>query len=158
MVSLGKALRVKALQCAGPRMLASSASEHCPCLLLGLATQITAVVRENRAGSLGTSIRRLAPRALHALAGWALWSDNMAALLATTTLATALLVHAIAAPLIFAALAISFFRGQQRQRRSPNIVQSTFAAARPSHDGGEAKKNDTGPVPDGYAPCSQWTS
>ena len=91
-------------------------------LVLGLATQITAVVRESRAGRLGTSIRDLARPALHALAGWALCGATMAALLAATTLATALLLHAVAAPLIFAAVSISYFRGRAVPAPLPTAI------------------------------------
>ncbi len=91
-------------------------------LLLGLATQMTAVVRESRAGSLETSMRCLGRLALHALAGWALCGATMAALLATTNLATALLLHAVAAPLIFAVLAISYFRGPTASAPLPTAL------------------------------------
>ncbi len=92
---------------------------HAVCLLLGLATQITAVLCESRAGSLRTSMRYLARPALHALAGWALCGATMAALLATTTLTTALLLHAAAAPLIFAAVSVSYFRGSRASAPLP---------------------------------------
>ncbi|HXN33016.1 MAG TPA: hypothetical protein VN894_14195 [Polyangiaceae bacterium] len=91
-------------------------------LVLGLATQIIALVRESRAGRLGTSMRYLARPALHALAGWTLCGATMAALLAATTLATALLLHAVAAPLIFAAVSMSYFRGRAASAPLPTAI------------------------------------
>lgn len=46
----------------------------------------------------------------HALAGWGLCGATMGAALALTTLAQALLIHALAAPLIFAGLSWNYFR------------------------------------------------
>ena len=66
-----------------------------------------------------------ASRALaHAFVGWAACLVTMAALLATTSRPTALALHAIAAPVIFAAVAASYFRG--RDTWTPLRAATTF--------------------------------
>jgi len=48
--------------------------------------------------------------AAHGIAGWALCGATMGIGMAVTTLEAALVIHAVAAPLIFAALTLFYFR------------------------------------------------
>lgn len=70
--------------------------------------------------------RALSRLVAHAAGGWALCAVAMAALLATTTPAAAIAVHALAAPVIFAAIAGAYFRA--RGAREPLPVAIGFAA------------------------------
>jgi hypothetical protein len=79
---------------------------------LGLAILAIATVRERRAGQLVSTARTLLRASSHAFVGWALCGATMALLLATTSLGTALLVHAVAAPVIFVFISASYFRGR----------------------------------------------
>jgi hypothetical protein len=79
-------------------------------LALGLTILGMASAREKRAVELANTIRALSLLLLHALVGWALCAATMGALLATTSLGTALFAHALAAPAIFACVSASYFR------------------------------------------------
>jgi menaquinone-dependent protoporphyrinogen oxidase len=63
---------------------------------------------------------------LHGLAGWTLCAATMGVLMATFNVGTALLLHALAAPLIFTAIARHYFR--QPGARDPLPTALTFAA------------------------------
>jgi menaquinone-dependent protoporphyrinogen oxidase len=62
----------------------------------------------------------------HGLAGWGLCAGVMALLLATASVKTALVLHALAAPLIFALVARHYFR--RRGAREPWPVALAFTA------------------------------
>ena len=47
---------------------------------------------------------------LHAFVGWALCTASMALGMATTTIENALIIHAVAAPIIFTAVSLVYFR------------------------------------------------
>jgi menaquinone-dependent protoporphyrinogen oxidase len=83
---------------------------HIVYVALGLAIMAVAADRSRRAGELADTVRGLARFATYAFVGWALCGATMALLLAATSTSTALLVHALAAPIIFAAVAASYFR------------------------------------------------
>jgi menaquinone-dependent protoporphyrinogen oxidase len=85
---------------------------HGAYLALGLMILSIGTARERRAGELANTARALFRVLVHALVGWALCGATMGAVLATTSLKAALLVHALAAPLIFAGVSASYFRGQ----------------------------------------------
>ncbi len=53
---------------------------------------------------------RIAVTLAHALAGWALCAATMGIGMALTSLDTALIIHAIAAPIIFAGVSLAYFR------------------------------------------------
>jgi len=63
---------------------------------------------------------------LHGVVGWAACAIAMGALLATVSLGAALWLHALAAPVIFAFVARSYFRA--RGAREPLSTSVTFAA------------------------------
>jgi hypothetical protein len=82
-------------------------------LSVGLTILAIASTREQRAGELACTIRTLARVLVHSLVGWALCGATMAALLATASVGTALFVHALAAPAIFAGVSASYFRSSR---------------------------------------------
>lgn len=69
--------------------------------------------------------RSLVPLALHGVAGWAVCAGLMLALLATVSEGLAVALHAVAAPLVFAGLAVHYFR--LRGAREPLTAAFTFA-------------------------------
>jgi hypothetical protein len=81
-------------------------------LAVGLTIFGIAVVREKRAGKLANTTRTLARVLAHSFVGWALSAMTMEALLATTSLRTALLGRALAAPGILVFVSRSYFAGQ----------------------------------------------
>jgi hypothetical protein len=85
---------------------------HGAYLGLGLTFLGIASAREKRAGELENTVRTLTRVLFHAFVGWALCGATMAGLLVTTSIETALLVHALVVPFIFAGVAASYFRGQ----------------------------------------------
>jgi hypothetical protein len=93
-------------------------------LTLGLAIGGVAAARERRAGTLGTTTRALTLVLAHASVGWALCGAMMAALLSVAPLGTALFVHALAAPLVFAIVSASYFR--RREAWAPLRTSVTF--------------------------------
>ncbi|MEI9938577.1 MAG: hypothetical protein WDO69_15275 [Pseudomonadota bacterium] len=84
---------------------------HAAYLVIGLATAGLAAARENCIGQLANTIRTLTRVAVHVTIGWALCGATMGLLLAATCPPTALAGHALAAPVIFAAVSASYFRG-----------------------------------------------
>ncbi len=56
------------------------------------------------------SIRGAAITVAHGLVGWALCGATMAIGMKATTLGVALIIHAVAAPLVFMAVAFAYFR------------------------------------------------
>jgi hypothetical protein len=54
--------------------------------------------------------RQLVALALHGLVGWALCAATMGVGMAVTSLETALVIHAVAAPIIFALVSLVYFR------------------------------------------------
>lgn len=72
----------------------------------------------------GSSLVRLA---LYALAGWSLCAATMTLLLMATSLETALVLHAIAAPIVFSGVAWRYFAVPGA--RTPLATAFTFAAA-----------------------------
>jgi menaquinone-dependent protoporphyrinogen oxidase len=71
----------------------------------------------------GRSLGRLF---LHAVTGWALCAATMGALELATTAPVALVGHAVAAPIFFGIVAVSYFR--QRGARDPAPTALTFAS------------------------------
>jgi hypothetical protein len=69
----------------------------------------------------GRSLPRLV---LHGFVGWALCAATMAAALWATSLGTALVIHAVLAPVIFTAVSRHYFRG--RGARAPRPTAFTF--------------------------------
>jgi len=57
------------------------------------------------------SIKSVAVVVAHGLVGWALCGGTMGVAMKMTTLGTALIVHAMAAPVIFAAVSLIYFHG-----------------------------------------------
>lgn len=84
---------------------------HGAYLMVGLAIFGLAAAREKRIGQLADTARTLTRVGVHATVGWAMCGSTMALLLGTTSLRTALAVHALAAPVIFAVVSASYFRG-----------------------------------------------
>jgi hypothetical protein len=80
--------------------------------MLGLTILAIASIRERRAGELANTLRALSRAVLHAFVGWALCGATMGVLLAVTSPGTAIVVHAVAAPVIFAGVAASYFHGR----------------------------------------------
>jgi hypothetical protein len=74
----------------------------------------------------GGSVARLV---LHALAGWAACAAVMGALLATGSRTLALVVHAVAAPLIFVAVARHYFRERGARDPFPTALAFVFIVA-----------------------------
>lgn len=70
---------------------------------------------------------------LHAVVGWALCAAIMGALLVLMTTTAALVVHAILAPLVFARIAIHYFRGHGA--RDPLPTAAAFAGIVAGLDG-----------------------
>jgi hypothetical protein len=85
---------------------------HAFYLGLGLTILAIASTREERARELTNTVRAVSRVLIHTFVGWALCGATMWALLATTSLETALLVHLVASPVIFAFVSASYFRGQ----------------------------------------------
>jgi len=65
----------------------------------------------------------------HGFAGWALCAATMGLLLAFTNLTVALVVHGAAAPLIFAALAVHYFRARGARDPLPTAIVWTATVA-----------------------------
>lgn len=79
-----------------------------------------------RSGTVTSQPGRSVPRLLvHGLVGWALCGLTMVGLLLKTTLTAALVIHALAVPLVFTAVAMHYFRA--RGAREPFIVALSFA-------------------------------
>ena len=92
----------------------------------GWASDIARALPTARPGvALPQPGRPLGRVAVHAIAGWALCAATMGALLRTTTLGTAIALHAVAAPLVFAAVARHYFRPPGA--REPLPVAAAFA-------------------------------
>ena len=65
----------------------------------------------------------------HGAAGWALCAALMASLLQATSLGTAIAIHAVAAPLIFAAIALNYFRAHGAREPLPTALAFTGIVA-----------------------------
>ncbi len=76
---------------------------------LGLAILAVAAGRERRAGALGNTMRALGLAMGHATLGWGLCAGIMGALLTTIAPQAAILVHGIAAPMVFVVVSTSYF-------------------------------------------------
>jgi hypothetical protein len=81
-------------------------------LTLGLAISGIAVLRERRTGELESTTRAVARLVSHVFVGWVAYRVTTVTLLATTSAGAALLVHALAAPLVFVGVAKSYFRSR----------------------------------------------
>jgi menaquinone-dependent protoporphyrinogen oxidase len=91
------------------------------------ATEIATALPDAAPGTPVEHPARSIPRLLgHAFAGWALCAATMAALLQLVNLTAALVIHAIAAPLFFTALARHYFRA--RGARDPLPTAFTWTA------------------------------
>ena len=75
---------------------------------------------------LGGSVGRLAA---HGIVGWALCAATMGALLAVTSLETALIVHALAAPVLFAFVARRYFEARGAREPLPTALAFVGIAA-----------------------------
>jgi menaquinone-dependent protoporphyrinogen oxidase len=73
--------------------------------------------------------RSLARLLVHAVAGWALCAVTMLALLRAFSISVALALHAIAAPLVFTALAWRYFRARGAREALPTAVAWTAVVA-----------------------------
>jgi hypothetical protein len=83
---------------------------HAVYLALGVAIGVIAAAREGHEGTLGMTTRAVVLVGAHAFVGWALCRAIMAALLAATPIGTALVIHALAAPVVFGFVSASYFR------------------------------------------------
>jgi len=85
--------------------------------------------RFSRAGATDVGLRRasLVAVLVHAIVGWAACGAIMGLLLATLALPTALVVHAIAAPIVFSALSAHLYT--HHSRRPPLLVAFVFTAS-----------------------------
>ncbi len=72
----------------------------------------------------GLSIKQIGVIALHAFIGWALCAASMGIGLAVTTEQTALIVHAIGAPIFFAGVSFNYFK--KYRYTSPLITAVIF--------------------------------
>jgi hypothetical protein len=79
-------------------------------LSLGLAITTLGMWRERRRGTLGETMRALILVITYGFIAWVICAGTMALLLSTTSLGVAFLLHALAAPLVFAAASASYFR------------------------------------------------
>ena len=67
---------------------------------------------------------RITPTLVYAFIGWIMCAAAMGISMAFTSMKTALVIHAIAAPIIFVALSISYFR--RHERYSPVVAAILF--------------------------------
>lgn len=82
---------------------------HAVYLVLACAIVLVAVVEEHRAGTLGATARSLGRITIHGFIGWAMCAAAMGALIAGTSLRTALFLHGVAAPFVFVWISSSYF-------------------------------------------------
>lgn len=131
-------------------------------LIVAWASEIARALPTARPGAATTPPGRSLSRLIvHGVAGWAACALTMIALLALGNLGFALVVHAVAAPLLFVAISRHYFgqlgrvnRGRRRSRSWPSRRCSTSWSSREAPS--TASSCSTASPARGCRSCSSW--